>query len=356
MAYPKITIEISNICNAKCKWCTTGLKNRRGKIDKAHFMTASEFQRGIDELIDKDCLDYNTELELYNWGEPLLNPYINEIISIMENKKIHYHLSTNAYDISRFQPESLEYLTALKISICGITQSKYERIYGLDINKVKENIYKLYDILKEKGQNQNKLEISFLVYRFNVDEIIRAQKEFSGIKVVPRLAYFADYNQCQDWLLSKGGGNTDKQLQAEAEEDLWIEMLEEKKNAYQESFQCPQWGIMVIDDHWNIIPCCRLTSNDAIGNLFDLEYEEIVRLKNNLSKCKECVESKQHWLCNTSNEIYFGYKEALLAPYSDRNREIKNKFENALKSYERLKSKYEEALAAYQKLKEKNNK
>lgn len=27
MSFKKATIEISNICNAKCTWCTTELKN-----------------------------------------------------------------------------------------------------------------------------------------------------------------------------------------------------------------------------------------------------------------------------------------------------------------------------------------
>lgn len=309
-------------------------------------MTPQEFEKGIEHLINMGFLDIAvTELELYNWGEPLLNPNINQIIEVMEQRKIKYHLSSNAYSIENFSPKTLNGLTSFRISISGITKETYERIYGLDVERVKRNIYKLADLLEGMGK-KDKLEVSYLVYRFNVNEILEAKKVFKGIRVIPRLAYFVDFYQCQKWL----DGSMPEDLLEEVEEEIIVEMLEEKLNKYREDFECPQWRVAVFDERWNLLPCCLLTSNEKIGNLFELSPQEFEEKKKNIEYCKECIRAKQHWICNANKEIYFGSKEALVLPYMLRNKELKEKYQTALDSYNKLKKKYEDVLYAYQKL------
>lgn len=353
MAYSKITVEISNICNAKCKWCTTGMENRRrGGVKLKHcFMNPQEFEKGIKYLNDMGYLDISTtELELYNWGEPLLNPYVNQIIEIMEQRQIKYHLSSNAYSINNFSPKTLNGLTSFRISISGITKETYERIYGLDVERVKQNIYKLSDLLNGVGK-KDKLEVSYLVYRFNVNEILAAKEMFKGIRVVPRLAYFVDFRQCQKWL----EGSMPEDLLREVEEEIIVEMLKEKLNEYREDFECPQWRTAVFDEKWNLLPCCLLTSSEKIGNLFEFTAEEFEEEKRNMKYCEECVRIRQHWICNANKEIYFGNKEALVLPYAIRNQELKEKYKEALGSYGKLKKKYEDILLEYQKLRKIKN-
>lgn len=167
----------------------------------------------------------------------MLNKEINEILSILENRKIPYHLSTNAYNISNFHPDSLEYLTVFKVLLCGISSEKYERIYGLDIKEVMSNILRLQELLRKYGK-ENLLEISYFVYRFNMDEFILAQKVFQNIKIVPRLAYFADFDQCQEWL----NNEMDTNLKEQAEMEIVTDLLEEKRVNMPDDFLCPQLG------------------------------------------------------------------------------------------------------------------
>ena len=75
----KLTIDIGNVCNLRCPLCPTG---RADKSASKGFMKFEEFKRIIDELGD-----YLTNLELYNWGEPLLN---RDLI-----KMIHYAKARN---------------------------------------------------------------------------------------------------------------------------------------------------------------------------------------------------------------------------------------------------------------------
>ena len=353
MAYSKITVEIANICNARCKWGKTGMQNRhRGGVkQECYFMNPREFERGIEYLTSIGCLDVaTTELELYNWGEPLLNPHISEIVEMMERREIKYHLSSNAYSIDNFKPKTLNGLTSFRISISGVTKETYERIYGLDVERVKKNIYKLADLLDDIGK-KDKLEVSYLVYRFNANEILAAKEAFKEIRVVPRLAYFVDFHQCQQWL----EGNMPEGLLKEVEEEIIVEMLRERLNEYREDFECPQWKVAVFDEKWNLLPCCLLTSDEKIGNLFELSAKELEEKKKNLKCCEECIRSKQHWICNTNKEIYFGSKEAVVLPYMVRNKELKEKYQKALDSYSKLKEKYGDLWSAYQKLEKQTN-
>lgn len=93
--FEKITLDISNICNAKCKWCTTGINNR-SKASISRFMRANEFEDIINYCLDHSIINQNSDVELYSWGEPFLNPEILDILDIIVEKGIGgYNLSTN---------------------------------------------------------------------------------------------------------------------------------------------------------------------------------------------------------------------------------------------------------------------
>lgn len=80
---------------------------------------------------------------------------------------------------------------------------------------------------------------------------------------------------------------------------------------------------------------------------------DIEHARNSYAGCKECIQSGQHWLCNSNNELCIGYKESVIDPYTARNKELKTKYEDALSNYKILKAKYDDAVNAYQKLKRK---
>lgn len=341
MGFTKMTIEISGTCNAFCKWCTTGIKNRSRGTSKAKFMTADEFERILDYVVTNKIIEDTTEVELYNWGEPLLNPEINDIIAILESRKRKYHLSTNAYYIENFHPEKLEYLTTFRVSVSGISPENYSRIYKLPVDRILENIIALKDRMNAISGNAEKLEVSFLVYRFNLGEIFEAAKFFKnkGIRFVTRLAYFADYSQCQSWLLHK----MSEEETANASEDLMLELWKDRTKNIPDDFVCPQYQVLVISEYSEIIPCCRLDRTFQCGNIFEVDAD---KLKNTLSifrnseTCKACLESGQAWLCNTNNEFYSGFKYESIEQYLIRNKELKSKLENTLQSFQELKNKY----------------
>ena len=78
MQYKKIYIEITNICNLKCSFCSKS--NRRSKE-----MPVEDF-----EIILNKVKDYTDYIYLHVKGEPLTHSNLDKILSLTEkyNKKV----------------------------------------------------------------------------------------------------------------------------------------------------------------------------------------------------------------------------------------------------------------------------
>lgn len=92
--FKKITVDISNVCNAKCKWCTTGRKNRICQTTP-EYMDEKQFGRVLNYCIKNQIIEEKADVELYSWGEPFLNPNISKILDIIVEKDMPFNLSTN---------------------------------------------------------------------------------------------------------------------------------------------------------------------------------------------------------------------------------------------------------------------
>lgn len=301
-AFKKATIEISNICNAKCTWCTTGLRNRRGCISQPEYMSAESFEKGLLYMRDNGIIDDKTELELYNWGEPFLNPEINTICRIIAKYGYSYHLSTNASVFRSIDPENLKNLSGFRVSLSGFSEETYSVTHALNFSQVMKNITRFYDMLKSAGK-QGVMDISFLVYKFNVHEIYDAKEYFNsmGISLTPRLAYYADFEQFRMFLNGNMPEDVKKLSEKHIFEDLWRKRVQQAPA----SFPCPQHNFIVLNHKWDIVPCCRLTDDDSVGNLFDMSPEEIAAAKKNVFQCKECMASNQHYVVHSPGIFRF---------------------------------------------------
>ena len=54
--FKKITVDISNVCNAKCKWCTTGRKNRICQTTP-EYMDEKQFGRVLNYCIKNQIIE-----------------------------------------------------------------------------------------------------------------------------------------------------------------------------------------------------------------------------------------------------------------------------------------------------------
>ena len=81
--FSKIYVEITNICNLNCSFCS------KDNLPKKE-MTVNEFSEVIDKI-----KDYTDSIYLHVKGEPLLHSHLDEILSICDKNKINVHITTN---------------------------------------------------------------------------------------------------------------------------------------------------------------------------------------------------------------------------------------------------------------------
>lgn len=301
--YKQVTFEISGKCNALCPWCYTGKKNRQSTF-QGEFITPSVFEKAINYMFDNKIIDKSSFIHLYNWGEPFLNPYFKDIISILNKYEIKYGLSTNASVLIDFtEEEVLRNLSYITFSMPGFSQKSYEKIHGFNFEKIKKNILTIVNNFRECGF-KGEAQISYHVYQFNLDEVENAYKFAckNNMKLYPVYAYIADHNMLKKYLKSEFNYPEIKK----ASEELFLFYLDDKVNEKPDHYQCPQFQMLTIDEHCNIILCCSVgkeCDDYSLGSLFNLSQSQIQELKLTREICNECDQLGINYLIHNTQRI-----------------------------------------------------
>ena len=83
-----LQVEPSSLCNLRCAFCpvTTGLQRPTGLMD------LGVFKKALTELGD-----YLLLINLWNWGEPFLNPAVYDMIAFARQRGVKVISSTNGH-------------------------------------------------------------------------------------------------------------------------------------------------------------------------------------------------------------------------------------------------------------------
>jgi radical SAM protein with 4Fe4S-binding SPASM domain len=172
LGYPThLTVDVTNICNLKCPLCPTGV-GAPGR-EKGN-MSLPLFKKIIDE-VGKQLIS----IDLFNWGEPLLNKEVYKMISYAHEKHIVTSVSTNFHFLSEDLAEQLilSGLDILILSIDGASQESYEKYrVGGNFSKVINNVALLVKKKKEMGRNNPHICWQYLVMKHNEHEVEIATK------------------------------------------------------------------------------------------------------------------------------------------------------------------------------------
>ncbi len=159
-----LTVDPTNFCQLQCPFCPTGAG--RGVRSKAS-MNLEHFKRLLDRV--GPCA---VHLDLMNWGEPLLNKDVPEMISCAKAHGIEVQLDCNLNDLSGEMAKGLveSGLDILSVSIDGASQAAYEQYrIGGELSKVLDNARALVRLRRERGGGP-RLIWQFLVFKHNEEE------------------------------------------------------------------------------------------------------------------------------------------------------------------------------------------
>lgn len=176
-----LTIESTNACNLRCPYCFTG----SGEVGRGKSMLSLPlYERVLGELGD-----YLLHVEFYNWGEPLLNKDVYEMIRLAACKAISTVVSTNfsiPFDAARARSLVSSGLATLGVSIDGARQESYEkyRVRG-NLDRVLDNVRLVNEAKRELRSTTPRLIWEYHVFEHNQDEIgqARAMAEQLGMQM-----------------------------------------------------------------------------------------------------------------------------------------------------------------------------
>lgn len=251
---PRMSIDISGFCNAKCKWCVTGRRNRKGQgIRSDQYMHYDFFVQLHEHLISEAMIVPDTEIMLYSWGEPLLNPDYIKIVEFLAGRRQTFSVSTNASVAPMAEKvDAYKECTAFTFSMPGFSQQSYDRINQLSFERVKENIKRIADNIYSHGF-QGDGSLSWHVYKFNMHEMAAA-REFAESLNLRFHAYYPYFN---------GLSLTQKYLEGhlvdekdDIENDFFFEHVGGLLKQRPEKYECFSNKTISIDHRGRLVLCC----------------------------------------------------------------------------------------------------
>jgi len=140
-----IELETSTYCNRKCSWCPNS-KYKRGQLKE--FIDFNLFTKIIDDLAK---IDYDGQLALHNYNEPLLDPNLYKYLKIIRIKipKAKIVIFTNGDYLTKNVFKKLEKngVFSICISLHGaIGNDNYKKLLFDNLKKIGKEHYKLKDI------------------------------------------------------------------------------------------------------------------------------------------------------------------------------------------------------------------
>lgn len=161
--YKRIYVEITNICNLKCSFCSD-MKRRLEYMNKERF----------EEVILK-IKDYTDYIYLHVKGEPLLSPHLDDILSICDENNVKVNITTNGTLIREKEDVLIKHKSLRQINI-SLHSENNKKDYLKDIfetvNTLSKNIYISYRIWTLVDNNldvKSKSIIKELSSYYNVD-------------------------------------------------------------------------------------------------------------------------------------------------------------------------------------------
>jgi len=249
-------IEACSACNLACEGCRSGhliVEYPAGNISMQDF--------GI--ILDK-MGKYLFEIVFYNWGEPLMNKKVPELIKMAHQHNISVIISTNLHFLTEEVGEKLLEAQLDKMIFCidGWSQESYQqvRING-DFELVINNIKRFLEQRRAAGSKKPYLEWQYVVTQRNRPELPMARKAARDWGV-ERFVELVDWSQrLDDKSYFKGLDKAWEKMFGKINRCFWL------------------WSSIAIQYDGNVFPCCHVANKPydkrIYGNLVSSSMKEV---------------------------------------------------------------------------------
>jgi MoaA/NifB/PqqE/SkfB family radical SAM enzyme len=308
---PYYTVDILGSCNLNCPSCPHSILDT--EVPKGS-MKLDTFKEVFDKII-KDSPNVS-HLSLYSWGEPLLHPYISDIIDYVHDKNVAVALSSNlsikfGERIKKIIKSKPDYL---KISLSGFYPKAYDNTHtGGDIDLVKKNLKLIKNYIDQFG-SEILVDINYHLYRDNSGENLYKMEELTndlGFILSKTHALVMPLER----VMSHLDGNTDNQT-SELQKNLLVtieEGIEASSKIKLKDSSCPFRENQVnINSDLSVPVCCTVWergSNVVAKNFLKSNVDEINNKKKQVELCIKCMK-------NNLPQYNMGFNQKLWKKYA----------------------------------------
>jgi MoaA/NifB/PqqE/SkfB family radical SAM enzyme len=197
-----VKIDISPLCNLRCTACVHADPNGNSTLEKqvfapGHKMTVEQFGRIIDQIRGRTA-----SVSLYYLGDPLAHPDLSEMCRVAADAGLQVHISSNfSFGLKDEKIRELVQsgLTHLTVCIDGLSQEKYQltRVGG-NIARVLKNLERVCRFRKELGARYPLVEVQYIKFRHNLDEVEKARKLCEELGVDRFSTFWGDLHNWTD--------------------------------------------------------------------------------------------------------------------------------------------------------------
>jgi MoaA/NifB/PqqE/SkfB family radical SAM enzyme len=175
-----VKIDISPVCNLHCTYCVhaTPAVDKTGILAEQSFRGGQRMPSAQFETIVNQIAGHSAAVALYYIGDPLMHPQLTQFCSTAAEAGLNCHISTNfSFRLSDDRLASIVQsgLSHLTVCVDSMRQDRYEltRVGG-SIDLVLGNLERTLRVRKALGSRKPSIEVQFIKYQHNLDEVDRA--------------------------------------------------------------------------------------------------------------------------------------------------------------------------------------
>ena len=246
--FKKIYIEITNICNLKCKFCPETTRNKES-------MSLKNFEKIINKIHN-----YTKLVCLHVKGEPLLHNQLKDILKILEKYNLKTNITTNG--------------TLIKQKLEIIKKSNSVRQINFSIHSINENEKIQEQYLQDIFESVEKLENIIISYRlWNLQDIKDNEINTNIIKTIEN---YYNIDNLKQQLIENNFIQLRKNIFINQDTEFtWPDI---NKHPIIEKGRClalkEQIAILV---DGTVVPCCLDNNGDIpLGNILEEQLEDIL--------------------------------------------------------------------------------
>ncbi|NEV60548.1 radical SAM protein [Thiorhodococcus minor] len=179
-------IDVSGVCQLKCPSCPNG--NFSGGTLAKDMMGLDLYRRILSKLLAE--VDFLPDVQLYSWGEPLLNPALPDMVAYSVERGVSVGISSNLNDTRHLEKTILARPDWFRVSLSG-TGERYGLSHrGGRWEKVARHIDQLAE-LRGRHHPGMVVEMNYHLYRHNAADVetIAALCRDKGFLFKPNAAY-----------------------------------------------------------------------------------------------------------------------------------------------------------------------